>query len=99
MTITLMIAYNFFYLCGKFIPQFIPGIVQPIYEAIRANGFTFTLLEVLGAISLFVDLVGGWDNRHGNARRRQLWVVVILILLFLFKFAIRMFESMLPEFN
>ena len=98
MTIILMILYNAFYLCGLFLPNFIPGVVQPIYQAIREHNIIFVVLEALGGISLFVDLVGGWDNRKGYARAGQVWLVVILNLLVILKFALMMLADMLPSF-
>ena len=99
MTITLMVVYNFFYLFGKYLPSVLPGLVQPVFLVIAKNGITLGLLEALGAISLFVDMVGAWDRRTGRQKQIHTAVVIALVLLFVFKLAMRMFDGLLPEFT
>jgi len=94
-----MIVYNVFYLLGLFIPEFLPNVIQPVFMVFSKNSRMLGLLEGLGAAALFVDLVGAWDRREKKARNIQSFIVITLVLLFVYKFALRIFDGLLPEFT
>jgi hypothetical protein len=99
LTIILMIIFNIFYLLGAFVPSFLPGIIKPVFQVFMRNSGMLGLLEGLGAAALFVDLVGAWDRREKKQRNRQTFLVIILVLLFVYKFALRIFDGLLPVFT
>lgn len=99
MTIVLMVLYNIIYLLGEYQPNILRGIIQPVYSSIKSEILIFSILEALGAVSLFVDMIIGWDNREGRVRKVHTWIVILIVLLFLLKFAFRVFSSMMPDFG
>lgn len=90
-----LVVYNFIFAWGKFFNSFLTGIITPIFEAIQSSLMAITFFELIGIVSVFVDLMGRWDKLSENTVRRNLRTTLIALLLmaFIFKLFINYLDS------
>jgi len=90
-----LIVYNLIFIWGKFFNSFLTGFIAPVFNALQASLMAFTLFELIGIISIFVDLMGRWEKLGENKSMRKLRTVLVavLIMAFIFKGFINYLDS------
>lgn len=90
-----LVIYNLVFAWGKFMPEFLPRFNQSILASIQTSVVAFTFLELIGVASVFVDLVGRWEELGKKAPMRSLRTLLIGLLLmgFIFKIFINFLDS------
>lgn len=92
----LLVLYNALFFWHRHLPDFLAGLIQPIGRFIEEHHTALTVLEVVGVVALFVDLVLTYDKQESQLKRR-LWTIVIGLLgmAFVFKLYINYLDSAL----
>ncbi len=91
-----LILYNLIFFLGKFGPEVIASPLAGIFTGIQANKGALTLLELLGTLGVFIDLVIRYDAHAEHPwlhRRLRLFFVGLVILAFFFKVFINYLDS------
>jgi hypothetical protein len=94
--IALLILYNLIFFLGKFAPALFGGVHVGLYDAIKASVGFFTLLELLGVIGAFVDLIVRYDflgEKNLAMRRLRLLLTALLVISFVFKLFMNYVDS------
>lgn len=88
----LLIAYNLVFFVGKFIVGGPLGSLHNIYLDLYANKGMLTFLEFLGVASMFVDLLGRYEQ-FTRFRTIRILIVGLLIAAFIFKIFMNYLDS------
>jgi hypothetical protein len=91
-----LILYNLIFFLGKFGPEAITSPLAGIFAGVQANKGALTLLELLGTLGVFIDLVIRYDQHveHPWLRRRLRVIFTgFVILAFFFKVFINYLDS------
>lgn len=76
---SLLLLYNLFFFWNRHLPDFLSGVIQPVGTFMEEFHAALTVLEVIGVVALFVDLVLMYDKRESLIGRR-LWTILIGLL-------------------
>ncbi|MDG1781185.1 MAG: hypothetical protein P8H59_09555 [Flavobacteriales bacterium] len=90
-----LVVYNLVFAWGKFMPELMPRLNQSILSSIQSSVVAFTFLELIGVASVFVDLVGRWEELGKKPAVRALRTLLIGLLLmgFIMKIFINFLDS------
>ncbi len=91
-----LVLYNLIFFLGKFGPAPIADPLAGIFGGIQANKGALTLLELIGTLGVFIDLVIRYDQHaeHPWFRRRlRVFFAGLVILAFFFKVFINYLDS------
>lgn len=92
-TLTILLLYNLLF----FVARHAPGIdgtgIDSFQLMMKENIAMFTILEVIGVITLFVDLVGRFDSFKQPNKTVRTLAVSLLIVGLLFKLFINYLDS------
>lgn len=89
-TLILLAIYNILYWPGKFL-----GMFQGFYTEIKSTWYLFIFLELLGIISIFVDLIVRWDSFGHNEKRLRLILTSLFFIAFVTRFGFGFMEDYL----
>lgn len=92
----LLIFYNLIFFLGKFGPEAITSPLAGIFAGVQANKGALTLLELLGTLGVFIDLVIRYDQHAEHPwlkRRLRVILAGFVILAFFFKVFINYLDS------
>ena len=90
--LVLLITYNLVFFAGKFIVAGPLGFLRNIYLDLYQNKGMLTFLEFLGVASVFVDLLGRYEQ-FGKFRVIRILVIGLLIAAFIFKIFMNYLDS------
>ena len=94
----LLVIYNLLFFWERHLPDLLPGFIGAANNfMIEFRGF-LTVLELIGVVALFVDLLTTFDKRT-DFMRRKLWTLLVALLVvgFLFKVFINYLDSAFLE--
>ena len=96
LTAALLVTYNLLFFWERHLPDLLPDIIGATGEFMKTFRGFLTILELLGVLALFVDLVTTFDKRI-RVLERKLWTLLVALLVvgFLFKLFINYLDSAL----
>lgn len=80
-----LLLINLLYYLTKFLP-IVPRFLDYSYRFVSENYFFFSMLEFMGVIAIFVDIVVNYDRYPGHWRKWRMLVTGLFIISMLFKF-------------
>lgn len=92
-TIILLIAVNFIFLIGKFLPSFYPSFFLEGFKILKDNKGFYVILEFLGAATLFIDLLGRFEQFEGRNKIIRLVSIAFIMIMFLVKIFVFYIDS------
>lgn len=91
-----LIIYNLIFFWTKLFP-FPEELALSVYEGVQETKGFLTLLEILGIVSVFIDLVGRYEQigeRIGEGMRRgRVFLTGLFVILFFFKLFVNYLDS------
>jgi small neutral amino acid transporter SnatA (MarC family) len=91
--IILLIAVNVIFLIGKFLPNLYPAFFLEGFKILKENKGYFTILEFLGAATLFVDLVGRFEQFEARNKVIRVSAIAFIMVMFLVKIFVFYIDS------
>lgn len=98
LVIVLLVLFNVFFFWGRHLPDVLPGFIGPVAKGIDDYVGYFTILEILGVVALFADLVVTFDRRKaGTTRNLYVFLIALVVVALFFKLFINYLDSALLE--
>jgi len=91
--IIVLILVNVIFLIGKFLPSLYPAFFVEGFKILKENKGYFTILEFLGAATLFVDLVGRFEQFEGRNKTIRIAAIAFVMVMFLVKIFVFYIDS------
>lgn len=90
-----LVVYNLVFAWGKFLPEVMPRLSGSLLVGIQSSVLAFTFLELIGVTSVFVDLVGRWEElgKKAPVRAMRTLLIGLLLMAFIFKVFINFLDS------
>lgn len=94
-TYVLLFVYNVFFGLGKWFPEL--PVFGASYEFLHDYRGTLTFLELLGVLTIFVEMVINFDVHEGVMKNLKLASVVALTFAFIAKLFVNYMDSALLQ--
>jgi hypothetical protein len=89
----LFVLMNIMFILGKFYPLQSPNFCIEVFQMMKENRGYFTALEFLGVATLFVDLIGRFEQFSKNAKILRVLAVAFIMVMFLVKIFVFYIDS------
>jgi hypothetical protein len=92
-TLTILLLYNILFFVARHAPGMEGTGIDSFQLMMKSNIGIFTILEAIGVITLFVDLIGRFDSFQQPTKTIRAVAVSLLVVGLLFKLFINYLDS------
>ncbi|MCH2198767.1 MAG: hypothetical protein MK081_08275 [Flavobacteriales bacterium] len=94
-TLIVVVLYNLLFFWGKFGSHILSSVITPIYESIQSSIGFLTIMEIIGVVVVFADLMLRLDSFSSAGRKLRYVFIAIALIGFFFKLFINYLDSAL----